>query len=136
MGKPSGGGTVAIISGDTQLLYIPGSRYAGGDSFSYTISDGYGGSSTATIYIRNPYLAYAGSFQSAISGSVPGYLTVTLGSQGAFTGSLRILGSSYSIKGSMNAAGNAVITIARGKLPALVLTLSIPLDGSGPTITR
>lgn len=42
-------GTVAIISAGTQLTYTPNTGYTGADSFTYTISDGFGGSATGTV---------------------------------------------------------------------------------------
>jgi large repetitive protein len=42
-------GTVSIVSG--QVLYIPNANYNGTDSFTYVISDGNGGTSTATVNI-------------------------------------------------------------------------------------
>jgi hypothetical protein len=46
VGSPANG-IVAIVSG-TSLTYTPASNYAGTDSFTYTISNGHGGTATAT----------------------------------------------------------------------------------------
>ena len=43
-------GTAAINAGGT-VTYSPAANYSGGDSFSYTISDGQGGSATATVSV-------------------------------------------------------------------------------------
>ncbi len=43
-------GTVEI-SGDTTVVYTPSADWSGSDSFDYTISDGNGGTSTATVYV-------------------------------------------------------------------------------------
>jgi hypothetical protein len=44
-------GSVAITGGGTGLTYTPNANYFGPDSFTYTISDGNGGSDTATVSI-------------------------------------------------------------------------------------
>lgn len=46
-------GTVAINSGGVTLTYYPGPSYRGNDTFTYTISDGYGGTATATVALKN-----------------------------------------------------------------------------------
>ncbi|EKV03514.1 integrin/UnbV like protein [Leptolyngbya sp. PCC 7375] len=46
---PGNNGTTAII--DNQVVYTPAANFNGIDSFSYTISDGNGGSDTATVSI-------------------------------------------------------------------------------------
>lgn len=44
---PSHGSVVVLVNGD--VVYTPTSSYAGADSFTYTVSDGNGGTSTATV---------------------------------------------------------------------------------------
>jgi YD repeat-containing protein len=44
-------GSISIISSGTQLSYSPTTGYVGADSFTYTISDGMGGSDTATVSV-------------------------------------------------------------------------------------
>ena len=44
-------GSVAITGGGTGLTYAPNANYFGADSFTYTISDGNGGTDTATVSI-------------------------------------------------------------------------------------
>ena len=44
-------GTVAITGGGTGLTYNPDQLYKGNDVFTYTISDGHGGSDTATVLV-------------------------------------------------------------------------------------
>jgi hypothetical protein len=47
-------GTTAIISGN-RIMYVPNPNFNGADSFGYTISDGKGGSSSATVSVTiNP----------------------------------------------------------------------------------
>src|SRR5205085_1619325 len=45
----AGHGTVTLLNG--QITYAPASLYSGADSFSYTISDGNGGTASATVNV-------------------------------------------------------------------------------------
>lgn len=45
-------GTVTITGGGTGLTYTPGAGETGVDTFTYTISDGYGGTATADVEVR------------------------------------------------------------------------------------
>jgi Ca2+-binding RTX toxin-like protein len=47
VGAPAHG--TAVLQGDGTVLYTPGANYNGGDSFSYSISDGNGGSDAASV---------------------------------------------------------------------------------------
>ncbi|TFH06805.1 MAG: tandem-95 repeat protein, partial [Candidatus Atribacteria bacterium] len=42
----------AVVGNATSILYTPDPQYSGSDSFTYTISDGHGGTSTATVVIQ------------------------------------------------------------------------------------
>jgi hypothetical protein len=44
-------GTVAIIGSGTAVSYTPDANYFGSDNFTYTISDGNGGTDSATVYV-------------------------------------------------------------------------------------
>jgi VCBS repeat-containing protein len=46
-----GNGTVVITGGGTGLTYEPNANYFGPDTFTYTISDGHGGTDTATVNV-------------------------------------------------------------------------------------
>ena len=48
---PAANGTVAISTGGGSVTYRPNAAFVGADSFTYTISDGNGGSDTATVAV-------------------------------------------------------------------------------------
>jgi len=49
------GGHGAVANNGGSVTYTPASNWSGDDSFSYTLSDGSGGTDTATVYVRvNP----------------------------------------------------------------------------------
>ncbi|MDX1943991.1 MAG: Ig-like domain-containing protein [Pirellulaceae bacterium] len=47
----TGGGTVTIGSGNTNVVYTPAANFRGTDTFTYTISDGRGGTATGTVTV-------------------------------------------------------------------------------------
>ncbi|WP_160164644.1 Ig-like domain-containing protein [Pedosphaera parvula] len=51
LGAPSAGGTVAIAAQGKAVLYTPQLNFVGTDTFTYTISDGIGGTDTATVKV-------------------------------------------------------------------------------------
>ena len=44
----------AVINTDETVVYTPASNFNGSDSFSYTVSDGQGGTDTASVASRLP----------------------------------------------------------------------------------
>jgi hypothetical protein len=72
-------GSVAITGGGTAVTYTPNANYFGPDSFTYTISDGNGGTDTATVSItvtpvNDPPVANAGPDQTV--GCTAGVVTL------------------------------------------------------------
>lgn len=70
----------AVLNTDNTVTYAPGTGYLGADSFGYTISDGHGGSSSATvavtISVNNPPSAYDDYIIARnLQGSVPATIT-------------------------------------------------------------
>ena len=60
-----GHGTAVISDGATTVIYTPGSGYSGPDSFTYTVTDGQGGTATATVSVTVlPDLIFADGFES------------------------------------------------------------------------
>jgi uncharacterized repeat protein (TIGR01451 family) len=71
-------GSVAITGGGTTVSYTPNLNFFGSDSFTYTISDGNGGTDTATVNVtvtpvNDPPVANAGPDQ---TGSCTGVVTL------------------------------------------------------------
>src|SRR5262249_36881672 len=115
-------GTVAINAGQTSVTYTPAASFIGSDSFTYTVSDGAGGSATATVSVtvqapprvtRNlpalyPFNEGSGTVVHDTSG-VGTALDLTIGSAGAVTwstGSLQFNSATLA-----QSAGNATKVI-------------------------
>jgi len=139
-------GNVKINANNT-ITYTPRASYAtfaGSDSFTYTISDGFsgpGGTATATVTLRNPFYRIKGGYGGLLSyssgASTPttgGYLTLTLTGTGAFTGSLRLSGAAYAFSAAFNSSGVANVTIKRSGKPSITLALTLDVV-SGSTIS-
>jgi len=111
--------------------------YAGlrGDSFTYTVSDGFGGSATATVFIEVSLPYFRGDYTSLLrgylgAGDLVGRLTLTLGAGGAFTGQLMFQGRSVPVMGVFGANGNAHFTKEQPGSNSLVFNLNL-IFGSG-----
>lgn len=111
VGAPKNGTAIINGTGD-RILYTPGPTYAtkGTDSFTYTISDGFGGTATRRISINaDPLALRVGVFNALITdagSNIRGTATITLNKNGAFTGSLTIDGERQPLKGTLDANGD------------------------------
>lgn len=123
VGNPANG--TIVLNSDNTVEYTPNENYTGGDSFTYTISDGLGGTDTATVNIvvsadintfTDANEVVSTSEDSPVSGSV---LSGTSSVEGPVTV------SSFSIAGdpATYAAGDTATIIDVG-------TLSLDADGS------
>ena len=116
----------AVLSPDgTTITYTPNqsfSNFAGSDTFTYTISNGEGGTATAEVIIGNPFYLQKGNFAGTLNNPGGGYLTLTTTANGLFTGKLRIGRTAYSLKGTFAADGSYSIT-----LDGLPLTLQFDI---------
>ena len=128
---------------DGAVVYTPNRFFQGTDSFSYTINDrpnGLGSSSTATVFIRNPFLLGRGVYASSLSGTggshdVSGYFNAGVGPSGDFTATFRFAGSAFRFKGRFDASGNFSGEITRPGQPAIQLALLYAINGEARQIS-
>jgi hypothetical protein len=119
----------AIVNGDNTITYIPGAHFSGHDSFTYTLSDGAGGVSSASVLITNQ-----GTFAGLISNASPdpgntGRIQLQLAPSGQFTAKITIGTLSLPIAGAFNADGAATFS---GNNP---LAVSLSLDAATGEVT-
>ncbi|MDB6171438.1 MAG: hypothetical protein JWL59_749, partial [Chthoniobacteraceae bacterium] len=96
-------GTVSINS-DLTLQYSPGRNFSSSDTFTYTIPDGLGGFSTATVKVLGDSTVTPSAYPSSYVGvalsnpalhETGAYLRATVTKTGAFTGRLQYAGYSF-----------------------------------------
>ncbi|HET9657930.1 MAG TPA: Ig-like domain-containing protein [Kineosporiaceae bacterium] len=118
--NPSGG-SLGAVSGST-VTFTPNSTFAGNATFSYTVSDGYGQSSAATVMVTvaTPPAPTAGN--ATIHASVGTKVTVQLSTYVTGTGTLTYSTSNFTTTpynsnnklGNVNASGQVSFTPANG----------------------
>jgi hypothetical protein len=145
-------GTVTIASGGTGLVYTPTTNYAGPDSFSYTVTDVDGGTSTGTVNVAvmhgaNPPNAVADS-KGVMGGQTrtfdprvndtddSGTVTVTAKTNGAH-GTVTYTGTSVSYAAQTGWTGNDTftytITDLDGMTGTATVTMSVSATNRAPT---
>ena len=125
-------GTVAKT--DTTLSYTPGRFFTGNDSFTYTISDGFGGQSTATVSVVNPFIPLAGGYE-PIVGDDDGVLTLKVTTGGALTGKLQLGTKKFTLAGLIGFDGVFTQTIKRKGLADLAVSLTFTNPNQIATVT-
>lgn len=130
-----GFGTASIVA-KTKVLYKPGANFSGSDTFTYTISDGRGGSDIGTVMIEGPFPALAGTFTQLVTAgpdgthqSPVGFISATLSKSGVVSGSVTLRGATYKLKGSANFDGGFDQIIKRAGTNDLAIHLDFALDG-------
>ena len=108
-------GTVTITGGGTGLTYDPAGLYVGTDVFSYTVSDGHGGTRSATVLLgvvkdtqKPAATAPVQVFYNGTSGATTGNARVSWG--GTDTGGTGI--GTYKLQVSVNGGAYSTITSA------------------------
>lgn len=123
-------GSVTLNANGT-VDYVPDGGFSGTDSFTYTITDPLGATSTATVNVTLPsnvITAGLGGYTGvlALSGTTRGYCGIAVTTGGLFTGAVFLDGVKTALKGTFNAAtGVYQQTIARPGLASLQLTLTL-----------
>lgn len=124
-------GTTEIMDGT--ILYTPGPGFAGHDDFTYTITDGRGGTAIGRVKLTYPYPAAAGSYVPVVlsaDGAPVGKMQVRLLPSGGFTVKLSLRGIDFTGKGEFDGEGQGELVLqARG----VSLTVKLSLDLTDPT---
>lgn len=109
----------AVSLADNKFIYAADKSFQGSDTFTYTISDGFGGSATAQVTVRT-FLPMAGTYTAFVSDTSAneGLLQVTLMPGGTFAGYLLLDGHKYSVRGTVGSTGQSTFfATARGLTP-------------------
>lgn len=135
-------GTVDFTD-DGTVTYTPGpdfdSETVQTDTFTYTVSDRLGGTSTASVTVSVPsslFRAGAGAYGGvlALNGSAQGYWAIAMTGVGAFTGAIQVDGAKTPIKGIFGSDGSFSQTILR-KEPLSPLIVNLQLNVISNTIS-
>lgn len=110
--QPSRGAVTADEFGN--FTFVPNANFkqlVGFDSFTYTVSDGQGGSTTATVRLGNPFSVQSGTYQAVVADG-RGLVRISFTNTGSLTGQLQIDGRTYKFKGQFTANGFFSTTVA------------------------
>lgn len=140
VGDPTGAqlGTPKTSLDGLKITYTPGDTFAGnvdGDSFTYTVSDGNGGTAQALVRVysvRTFKGLYSGLIGGAGGADVSGRLDVTVTATGQVTGSFTWQAQVYPFKGAaLDASGKLTVTRLKTGLPSgqsATIEISLQLD--------
>ena len=107
-------------------LFAGWSGAASGLSRTVTIVPVQGGTQLTATFIANPFVVGKGGYTDAFTTStgLPGYLSLSLATNGTFTGRLKLNGVSQPFKGRFDALGSAQITFETPAGDSFALTLN------------
>ncbi|MDB6171441.1 MAG: hypothetical protein JWL59_752 [Chthoniobacteraceae bacterium] len=113
------------------LTYTAGPKFRTNDSFTYILSDGKDGTSTATVTLRNRFLNGRGAFTPVLlaDGQPAGTLRLNVTSTGAVSGSIQIGKSRSAIHGSFDFNGEFTQLVNLAGVIVAVTVLSDPISG-------
>ncbi len=104
---------------------------------SFVMAEGF----ALTAHFRvNPFYALKGSYNGLVGAetathATSGFLKLSMGVTGAFTGQFTIGGKAYSFSGKFDPVGTATVTIKRALLPPLMISLALDLTEGTQRIT-
>ena len=98
------------------------------------------GLSLTAHFIPNPFIAHKGAYNGLIVGGTTAHLTnglfkTTVAAGGTYSGRLTIGGLGYAFSGKFDVRGDSTITVKRGALTPVVITLHLDLDDGTDRIT-
>ncbi len=100
-------GTHGTVTTDGQhAIYTPGAGFDGNDSFTYTASDGYGGTATATVQLQN--IAPVAASDLAVANSAPAQISVLPNDSDADGDFLSVLATTNGNSGTTSTDGSTV----------------------------
>jgi hypothetical protein len=115
VGATSQGGTVKVATGGNGVLYTPKANFIGTDSFTYTISDGKGGTATGTVTVNVqaavPAPVVTGESFTIVEDSLETEFDVLANDLPAETGNTLTIASAQASSGTVNtnAAKNRIL---------------------------
>jgi len=132
-----------VVIDGSSIIYTPHANFAhisGTDSFTYTLIDSEGATTSGTVQISDAFRAGAGSYEGLVTddggkSSNVGYITLHVSSSAAFTGKLLFGGLTFPIRGAFDAAG---FFVGRSNTPdranplKITLQLDFPYSASDP----
>jgi|GEM_PF-4039371 len=141
VGSPTQG-TATLDPSTQRIVYVANSTEVQNDSFSYTISDGHGGTAQARVVIRtNPAGRYEGAVTTvpgAVSGdpgSPVGTLTLRVNASGTARAVARIYDRKFSFTGQFNELNQFGKTLARKPGTSDITALQLHLRPNGASWT-
>ena len=137
--QPGSGGTASFTG--SSVTFMPAAGFTGTATFSYTASDGRGGTASANVSVTvqaSATFSPMGGYETLVrnaAGEPVGSVKATVTGTGAITGTLRY-GASYPFSGVLATGSIFTAMIARASLTTLVLTLAFDAapDGLGARI--
>ncbi len=132
-------GRAAVVKAGREVTYQFTSSTTAADQFTYTISDGFGGSATGEVHVVN-YAPLAGTYSAVLldpssQNAGAGFLRITLAPTGRCTGMLTIAGVVYPFKGALDSNGQLSITLDSSAPFGTTITLNMTQGGSGYTLS-
>ncbi len=104
------------------------------DTFTYTVTDRFGGQASGTVKIVNPFIPLAGSYEPLI-GDDDGIATLKVTTGGLLTGKVKLGTKTYTLKGLIGFDGAFTQAITRKGLPDLQVAFQFTNPSQIATIT-